>query len=214
MSDLTRGLRIARAVKALAALAALALIVSGCGSSPPKAFAYVYGTGVGPLVQPPGWEFGYLIGDMGNISQQPLTIESVSLAGPGVGRVVGLAHVQIAPLTGGHQAAPGGQYQTQPPVILTDGCHKQELRPVHGYRIQPGAHARLWIVVKALRPGRWKIPRQVVTYTQGGSTYQHVFPIEYWGSVRIGARVRPRADADQAQCVKPTGASYLPHFHH
>ena len=60
------------------------------------------------------------------------------------------------------------------------GCHKQVLKPVAGYRMPPGGQARIYVVVKALRPGSWVIPRQVVTYTQDGATHQHVFPIRYW----------------------------------
>jgi hypothetical protein len=67
--------------------------------------------------------------------------------------------------------------------------------------------------VRAVRPGRWNIPRQVVTYTVNGSTYQHVFPIHYWGTVSTHARVYPVTDPVEAMCVKPTGARYLDHYH-
>jgi hypothetical protein len=196
-------------------LAAVAIAASGCDGSPPKSFAYVYGTGVGPNPLRAGWEYGYLYGDMNNVSHSVLTIDAVSLRGPGIGRVVDLSHVQIAPLIAGVQATPGGLYQTQPPVTMLASCHKQVLRPVRGYRMRPGAQARLWIVVRALRPGRWNIPRQVVTYTMNGSTYQHVFPLRYWGTVSLHARVYrvTATNPDEVQCVKPTGAVYLAHYH-
>jgi hypothetical protein len=195
-----------------AVLVTVVVAVTSCGSSPPRSFHYTYGTEVGPNPLRVGWEAGYLYGDMDNISHSELTIDSVSLRGPGIGRVVSLPHVQIAPLVASVHATPGGLYQTQPPVIMTASCHKQTLAPVRGYRMRPGAQARLWIVVRALRPGRWNIPRQVVTYTINGSTYQHVFPLRYWGTVSTHARLHP-LDADEAQCVKPTGAVYLARYH-
>jgi hypothetical protein len=150
---------------------------------------------------------------MMNITHSVLTINSVSLRGPGIGRVVDLPIVRIAPLVAGVHATPGGQYSTQPPVEMVASCHKQALRPVRGYRLRPGGSARLWIVVRALRPGRWNIPRQVVTYTINGSTYQQAFPIRYWGTVSSHARTYPATDPVEAQCVKPTGATYLAHYH-
>ena len=201
----------------VAPLASL-IVLAGCGgtgtgSSP---FRYVYGTGVGPLALPPGLASGYLYGEMANTSRSELTIDAVSLHGPGIGTVVGLAEVKIAPLVAGPDAVPSGQYVTEPPVSLPvgpGGCHKQVLKPVAGYRMPQGGQARIYIVVKALRPGSWVIPRQVVTYTQDGATHQHVFPIRYWGSVSPRAYVSRSAPDDEAKCVGPTGAAYLAGYH-
>ena len=76
-----------------------------------------------------------LYGEMENTSRSELTIDAVSLHGPGIGTVVGLAEVKIAPLVAGPDAVPSGQYVTEPPVSLPvgpGGCHKQVLKPVSG----------------------------------------------------------------------------------
>jgi hypothetical protein len=197
----------------LAAGVLLAALPAGC-SSAPSPFVYVYGTGVGPWITRPGWQQGYLFGDAINKSSSTLTIDSVSLAGRGVGRVVTVT-AMIAPLVAGNRADAGGNYQTNPPVSLQNDCHKQALFRPRGYIMKPGSQFRLWIIVTARRPGRWKIPRQVVSYTENGSTYWHAFPISYWGSVKPSARVSGliTPDDDQAQCVKPEGAQYLHYYH-
>jgi hypothetical protein len=205
-----------RIAVAVAALASFLLLASGC-SSTPDPFRTVYGTGVGPLITRPGWEYGYLFGDADNTSHSTLTIKSISLHGPGVGAVIALPDVRIAPQFGKPgTVVPSTNYLTDPPVYAgTHGCLKQALYPSKGYRLAPGRNFLIWIVVKALKPGRWSIPAQVITYTEDGGTYTHSFPIHYWGTVKTDAHVSPRlVPADnQAQCVKPEGARYLAHYH-
>jgi hypothetical protein len=197
--------------------AVLAVLAAGCGSRPPDPFRSIYGTGVGPLVTRPGWEYGYLFGDAYNTSHTDLTIESVSLKGRGVGTVIALAEVRIAPIAAGIHATPGGNYLTDPPVssLGSQGCHKQALYPVDGYRVKPGGQFRIWIVIKAIRPGRWSIPQQVVAFTESGSIRQHAFPIRYWGTVMTNAHVSPSVPSGdyQASCVKPESAHYLNFYH-
>ncbi len=199
---------------AVAALASLIVLAGGCGADPPDPFAYVYGTGSAPGHARTGWQLGYLVGDANNSSHSTLTIDSASLRGPGIGTVVSV-QVKIAPLIAGTTATPGGNYVTDPPVsdFGTGGCHKQALYPVKGYRVKPGGQFRLWIIITALRPGRWNLPRQVITYTQDGGTYQHSFPIRYWGTVTANAKVTPAVSGDQPPCVKPEGAHYLNYYH-
>jgi hypothetical protein len=132
----------------------LVVLVARCGLvSPPDPFACVYGTGVGPWITRPGWQQGFLFGDATNKSHSTLTIDSVSLAGRGIGSVVTVS-VMIAPLVTGTHADSGGNYQTEPPVDLQATCHKQALFPVKGYREKPGGQFRLWIIVTARKPGR------------------------------------------------------------
>jgi hypothetical protein len=207
----TRALRFQTAL-----LASLLMLIAGCGGStgPVKSpFAYVYGTAAGVKALRPGMEVGFLYGDMKNTSRSALTIQSVALRGPGVGSVVRLAEVKIAPLVDGPDAAPGSLYVTDPPVVWAgNACHKQVLDPVPGYRMAPGAQARIYVVFRALRPGTWAVPRQVVTYSQDGAAQQHSFPLSYRGSVQEHAPYIP-PDPDEARCVKPTGSSYLPGYH-
>ncbi len=207
-----------RARLAAAALASVALLASGCSTDhPPDPFTYVYGTGVGPLITRPGWEYGYLFGDAHNASHSTLTIRSVSLKGPGVGTVITLADVRIAPQFGkSGTVVSSSNYLEDPPVeVGPHGCKKQALYPVRGYQLKPGRQFLFWIVVKALRPGRWRIPAQVVTYTQNGGTYTHSFPIHYWGTVKTDAHVTPKlVPGDyEVQCVKPEGSHFLNYYH-
>jgi hypothetical protein len=178
----------------------------------------MYGTGVGPLITRPGWEYGYLFGDSHNSSHATLTIDSVSLKGPGVGTVIGLADVRIAPQFGpAGSVVPSSNYLTDPPVssLGPHGCQKQALYPVKGYQLKPGRQVLFLIVVRALKPGRWRIPAQVVIYTENGGTYTHSFPIHYWGTVKADAHVSPRLvpGDDEAQCVKPEHSHYLNYYH-
>lgn len=178
---------------------------------------HIYPTGVGPLVTRPGWEYGYLFGDADNTSHSTLTIDSVSLRGPGVGTVIALADVRIAPQFGKPDAwVSSANYLTDPPVeVGPKGCQKQALYPVKGFRLAPGKAFLLWIVVRALKPGRWDIPAQVVTFTENEGTYTHSFPIRYWGTVKTDAHVSPRVvpGDEEAQCVKPEGSHFLAHYH-
>jgi hypothetical protein len=202
-----------RVLAGAAAAIAVVLSAAGCSGAPPDPFEFVYGTGVGPWVAQPGWQLGYLFGDANNLSHQTLTIQSASLRGPGVGTVVKVS-VMIAPLTGGRDSNAGGGYPTTPPVGLgVGGCHTQLLVTPRGYRVKPGGQFRLWAVVTAVRPGRWKIPQQVITYTENGGTYQHVFPIYYWGTVTATATMNGVADPSVAPCVNPEHAHYLRYYH-
>jgi hypothetical protein len=64
-------------------------LLAGCSlTSPPDPFARAYGTGVGPWITRPGWQQDFLFGDATNKSHSTLTIDSVSLAGRGIGSVV------------------------------------------------------------------------------------------------------------------------------
>ena len=203
---------------AVAALASLIVLAGGCTSDPPDPFVYEYGTSIGPMVTRPGWEYGYLFDGGINSSHSTLTIDSVSLKGPGVGTVIALADVRLAnALAPDVSQVSQGNYLEDPPVSSNLGpstCQKQTLVPVAGYRVRPGGHFYLWLVVKALKPGRWRIPDQVFTYTENGGTYTHSFPITYWGTVKADAHVSPNlAPPSEAQCVKPEGAHYLNYYH-
>jgi hypothetical protein len=169
------------------------------------------------VITRPGWEFGYLFGLIKNRSHTTLTIDSVSLRGPGVGIVITLPDVRIAPV-GGALSIAQSNYVTDPPITSTGprGCYKQALKPVAGYRLRPGAGMRIWVVVRARKPGRWNIPRQVITYTDNGGTYQHANPVRYWGTVKTAAPVSGvvvPGDYQPAACVKAEGSRYLHYYH-
>jgi len=201
-------------VRAVLATVAGAVLLAGCGTAP-HPFEPVFGTGAGPLVTRPGWEFGYLFGLIKNRSDTTLTIDSVSLRGPGVGTVITLPDVRIAPV--GAESISQANYVTDPPITnIPSGCHKQLLEPVAGYQLRPGAGVRIWVVVRARKPGRWNIPRQVIIYTVDGGTYRHVNPVRYWGTVKTAARVSGvvvPGDYQPAACVKAESSRYLNYYH-
>ena len=92
------------------------------------------------------------------------------------------------------------------------GCHKQALFPVKGYPMTPGSQVRVWIVIRALRPGKWVIPQHVIYYTIGKARYQQAIPLRESGSVAAHAPYIP-PDSSVTPCVGPEHARYLPGFH-
>jgi hypothetical protein len=167
----------------------------------------------------PGFEFGLLDDFLENSSRSTLVIDSVDLSGPGIGRVVRPVEVAMAPLRYGHHryeynATPESFYYTDPPVIFSfHRCHRQALFRLRGFRMTPGSQARLWIVLRTLRPGRWVIPARVVYYTINGVRYRQSEPVREWGSVSDRA-VNIPPDWAEAQCVGPaTGARLLSGYH-
>lgn len=207
-----------RVLAGAAASLSVLLWTAGCSADAPSdPFATVYSTGVGPWQAKPGWQLGYLFGDARNRSHQTVTIQSASLRGPGVGTVVRVT-VMIAPLSDGNTSTAGGNYPTDPAVGLgvgpgAGGCEKQLLYEPKGFRVKPGGQFRLWAVITAVIPGRWKIPQQVITYSEDGGTYRQVFPISYWGTVSTTAKMNGVADPSIAPCVKPEHAHFLRYYH-
>jgi hypothetical protein len=51
---------------------------------------------------------------------------------------------------------------------------------------------RLWVVLRAIKPGRWKIPFHTIYYTMNGVQNSQVIPISDHGSVSKGATYLPR----------------------
>jgi hypothetical protein len=209
-----------RMVRALAALAAVG--VAACSGvnhvQPGSALAHPYRTtdGVKPLR--PGFEIGVLDVDLDNTSSSKLVLGSVSIKGPGVGSSVRVVKVQIAPLRIGRRqyevnATPGGLYPTDPPVFHGKTCLKQPLFPVSGFRMPPGTQARLRIVLRMGRPGKWVIPAPVVYYTFGGTRYRQAIPAQTHDITSAGAKYIPPYYAE-AECVGPkTGATFLSGYH-
>lgn len=201
-----------------AAITLLTGLAVGCGT-PPDPFAYYYGTGIGPWVTRPGWDYGYNFDLAENTSHSTLTLQAVRLSGPGVGTVVRIVKARIAPFSPRKNAekmqVDQGNYAEDPPVELgPDGCQRQALYQVRGFQLRPGTTVRLWVIIKAVKPGHWQIPHLVLTYTENGGTYKHIVPFRYWGTIRTNAHVSARIVPDdfQAQCVKPEGARYLHYY--
>ena len=212
-----------RAVRAIAALAVLATFgATSCGGKDVQAGSALLQPhpthdGVKPMI--PGHELGILDVDVDNISSSMLTVRSVGIKGTGVGRVVRVVKVEIAPLRIGRHhyvagATPGGLYESDPPVFFGKTCLKQPVFSVHGFRMPPGTQARLWIVVRFVHPGKWIIPAPVIYYSADGTSYRQSIPAQTHGSVAADAVYIPPYYAT-AKCVGPvTGALFLPGYHH
>jgi hypothetical protein len=108
-----RPLRRAAAVGLAASIAAAA-----CTSSAPQSGTSLvrgYGTILGLAPLKPGAELGLLLLAPENRSRSPLTISSVTLVGRGVGTIITVVHVKIAPDEKGNNSAPGGGYGVSAP---------------------------------------------------------------------------------------------------
>jgi hypothetical protein len=203
------------AAPALVAVAA-GLCLAGCSNGTPRGTAlsasWMAGgtSGISPLR--PGLQLGVLDVLLHNSSRLPVTIDSIEIRGRGVGTVIRVLQVRIAPFQAAAKAVPGSAYNTDPPVQWIAGsCHEQILRPVRGYRLLPGQNAYIWEIIDAIGPGRYHVPDHVVTYSQGGTQYQAAIDTGYQGTVADHARYIA-AQASQTRCLKATGARLLTWF--
>ena len=148
-----------------------------------------------------------------------MVLDSIGLSGPGIGTVVRPVQIEVAPLRYGYHrlepdSVPSSLYEVTPPVFYEHSrCRKQLLVAVSGFRMAPGSQAWVWIVLRALRPGRYTIPYHVVNYSADGVRYSERIPFEAYGAVDKRASYIP-PDRDFARCVGPaTGATFLPGYH-
>jgi hypothetical protein len=203
--------------KACVAMLAVSALALGCGCShtetrqrpqPGTAFARSGLSGAGAKPMRPGvelgWDYWYIeLAD----PRAAVLIDSVRMSGPGMGTVARVIEIKVAPLRiGDHDypdAVPGGLYYTDPPVIASrGGCEKQELFAPHGYHMIPGSQARMYFVLRYLRPGKYSIMHQVIYYTQHGVKYKQAFNITFHGSVAYDPPIF-EVDPAQAECVGP-----------
>ena len=201
------------------AFTAMSLMLAECGTPGGNALVRGIPTRIGSKAVPPGTEIGLLYLFLQNNSNATIALNSVRISGPGIGSVVRLVQMDIAPLRNGRHhvlpsSVPSSQYPTDPPVFWEHGhCRKQALFPVRGFRMTSGSIAWLWVVLRAIKPGKWKIPLHTISYTINGAKKTQNIPISDYGSVTKGARYLPPYYL-MARCVGPqTGARYLPGFH-
>lgn len=131
-----------------------------------------------------GTEIGIDFAILENLAKAPITILSVQPVGKGIGTVVRPVEIKIA---SGRVLVLRSAYIEDPPVQY-DGngkCGVQQLSPVNGYVLRRGLYhsADVWTVLLGVRPGRYNITGQVVTYTQGGTRYQQTIMHGYRGRV-------------------------------
>jgi len=176
------------------------------------------GAAFGSKVVRPGVELGFYYLFLQNTSKSTLRIQSIGLSGPGIGSVAKVTEVRIAPLRIGYHmdakdGVSGGIYVVDPPAYgVHSPCHFAPLRPVQGFKMTPGSMARVWILVRALRPGRWAIPANVVRYTAEGIAYRQAMQFREHGSVATDAPNLP-VNVNEARCVRGMDARLLAGHH-
>jgi hypothetical protein len=115
-----------------------------------------------------GTEIGIDFAILQNITKAPITILSVQPVGRGIGTVVRPVEIKIA---SGQVLIPRSAY-IEDPLVEYYGhgrCGVQQLSPVNGYVLRRCLHhsVNVWTVLVGVRPGRYRVTGQVVTYTQG-----------------------------------------------
>ncbi|HET7379821.1 MAG TPA: hypothetical protein VFJ24_07260, partial [Gaiellales bacterium] len=112
--------------------------------------------------------------------------------------------VEIVPTLGGIHSIPQSLYFTNPPVQQISGiCHVAVLRSVNGYRIQPGAWVRLFVVYRLIAPGRYHSPTVSVNYRSQGHTRIQVLPYAFSGTVTANGP-SPKLDLAERACLSKT----------
>jgi hypothetical protein len=215
-----RALRGLRAIILTSVAAAMGFASAGCAADHEgRVLERVTGVWVGAKPVRPGVELGMFYVPLRNVSKATLTIQSIGLGGPGIGRVAKVVEVKIATDRVGYRntpsdrGTPSGLFDEDPPVMRGGNkCYTDRLEPVHGYRMTPGSMARIWFVVRALRPGRWTIPAHVIRYTTDGVMLRQSLWYRVSGSVASNARYIP-VDAYDAKCIGPTGSRLLAGHH-
>jgi hypothetical protein len=150
-------------------LAAAACTTSAARDGPATGTAVVRGYetifGLAPIR--PGTQLGLLYAVVQNRSRSPVMLSSITLVGRGVGTVIKILDVKIAPRETGNKAVPGGAYEVYPPAAYwppAASCGKQPLVPLRGFRLAPGAQARVWFRIQGAAPGPFAVKGERVRY--------------------------------------------------
>jgi hypothetical protein len=168
------------------------------------AFERVFATRAGFATLPPGGRLGALDIYLHNVSSSVVTIRHLVPIGTGVGSVISETRVRAVPERGGIHAMPGGGYTSDPPVFSIDGvCHVPTLRPLSGFSLPPDGTMRVWMVLRALAPGRYVVTAHRVVFRENGETFAQVIPTGYEGRVVAGA-TPPRPDHGVRPCLSRT----------
>jgi hypothetical protein len=148
---------------------------------------------------PVGEQFTAQIFDLPNDSRKPITLDRLTLSGPGVGTTVRILKVQMLPLS---DTIYDGVFQTYPPVGATDtsrACVVSHPRPVHGFVLPPGKVARALVLFQDAKPGRLRMSEEV-TYTYEGHAFSQ--PVGMVLSLRVASHARPYGlTSDELRCL-------------
>jgi hypothetical protein len=137
---------------------------------------YGFGRPVPPGAQWLLWDFG-----LENVSSSPLTVESISLPGPGMGDVVDIVRIELE--SADSPLVVASMYGFHPPAT---GCKVARVGPVSGRELQPGDEARIAVWLHAVRPGNYRYEGYEVHYRQNGMSYEQ--------TVHVGQRGRVAPD--------------------
>jgi hypothetical protein len=154
----------------------------------------------------PGEEWVLLIAFLKNATGEPLMLRGVRLRGEGLGRVVDVIQLRIAPLppdSGEYGFVPSGIFKTYPPAILLGGkvtCNSQTLRPIGGYVMGPAREARILVLMRAAKPGEFSVRFHEVTYSQSGREFMQSLPVGMRGTVSEGGHPIG-VDKDEQACL-------------
>jgi hypothetical protein len=112
--------------------------------------------------------------ELHNRSHQPLRLISVTpFGGHGLGTVLDIRELTIAPFTPVEQAVPFGAYRTYPPVLAhgrVGPCAVQHSFQINGFELPAGDAVRVLELVRAVGPGTYQQSGVVATYQVGSST--------------------------------------------
>jgi len=144
-----------------------------------------------------------------NESSGPIVIKDIRLAGDGVGSVVKVVKVEIAPGSDDpSQYTSGGIFYSYPPAQQMESgeCAVQRLFPVDGYVLPPAtggipALAHVMILMEAVAPGSFHVTSDVVTYQQGASERQAALGYGLRGAVApAGLGISPHGSGSPGSC--------------
>ena len=200
-------------------LAAAACTTSATRDGPATGTAVVrgYATIFGLAPIRPGTQLGLLYAVVQNRSRSPVTLSSITLVGHGVGTVIKILEVKIAPRETGNKAVPGGAYVLHPPAAYSATCglmREAAPGPLPGFRLAPGTQARVWFRIQGAAPGPFAVKGDLVRYRQRrGSATSSSSLTGHPGSVSRTAPFIP-IDKEQARCIKsenvqPLSGHYL-----
>ena len=153
---------------------------------------------------PVGQEWVTMNANLVNTSENPLTVRSVSVSGPGVGEVIEIFGTDLGPVPDDDDSlnyTTGGIFRTYPPAQGFDGgCHVQALVPVAGYVLKPGAQARILLLTRAVAPGRYSFGGVQVLYSRSGALWSETVDFGQRGNVVSYGKDVPPISRDERRC--------------
>lgn len=196
--------KLRRRVLLATAAAALALAMAACGGLPSgSALDTSDMENLGLATIRPGTEIGINFAIIYNKESAPITILTVKLVGTGLGSIVRPVQTNI---TIGRGSLPRSAYIEDPPVeYFGNGkCGVQSLRRVSGYVLRPHTAVTVWTVLLGLRPGKFHITGNVVSYKQADFRFQQTVHHGYHGRVKAHAPLLRATQDGSRQCLHLT----------